>query len=90
MSSKSLSIPTEPSETYKELKAKADAEGLTVPEYMQREWEKSRPQVSPEELRERIKRRAPFFVGFDVVQAIHEGREERDAQIDEWLKDVGR
>ena len=90
MSSKSLSIPTEPSETYKELKAKADAEGLTVPEYLEREAEKKRPRFSEEELWDRIQRLAPLFAGLDAAELVRQARDEREAELDERLKDDGR
>ncbi len=90
MSSKSVPALTQRSEKYEELKARADAEGFTVPEYLDREWERTRPRFKVEELIERIERRAPSFVGFDVVQAVQSGRGERETQIDEWLKDVRR
>jgi hypothetical protein len=90
MSSRILSILNERSETYEKLKAEADAAGLTVPEYLDREWEKTRPRFTEEELWERIQRLAPLFAGLDAAELVREARDERDAQMDEWLKDVGR
>lgn len=86
MSSKSLPITSEPSETYRELKAEADAAGLSVPEYLDRQWEKSRPKLTKEELIERLRTRKR--VQIDAAELIRQGREERDVQVDEWLKEM--
>ena len=90
MSSKSVPLTFEPSETYLELKAKADAAGLTVPEYLDREWEKTRPRFTVEELWERIQRLAPLFAGLDAAELVRQARDEREAELEERLKDDGR
>jgi hypothetical protein len=78
------------SETYEQLKAEAEEAGLSLPEYVYREWEKTQPRFTRKEIIERIEARAPLFAGLDAAELVREGREERDAEIDGWLKDVGR
>ena len=61
---------------------------MSLPDYLHAEWEKTRPRFTREELMERLKNRAR--VPIDAAELIRQGREERDAQMDEWLKDVRR
>ena len=88
--SKPVLIPHAPSETYLALKARADAAGMSLPDYLDVEWEKTRPRFTKEELIERIRQRAHLFAGIDAAQLIREGREEREAQLDSLWDDVSR
>ena len=86
MNGKTVSILNQRSEKYEKLKAEADAAGLSVEESLYQEWDKTRPKFTIEELRERLRTRER--VKIDAAALIREGREERDAQVDEWLKDI--
>ncbi len=76
------------SERYQQLEAAAHAAGLSLPDYLDREWEKANPPLPKEQLIERMKTRTRVKV--DAAAAIREAREERDAQMDEWIKNVRR
>lgn len=86
--SKTVRIQYAASDTYLALKARANEAGMSLPDYLQAEWEKARPRFTKEELMTRIRQRAPLFAGFDAAEAIREGREERDTQIDAWVRDI--
>jgi hypothetical protein len=89
MSKTGLTLPA-PSAEYLALKASAEAAGMSLPEYLDAEWEKTRPQFTVEELTERIQRTAPLFAGLDAAELVREAREERDAELDSMLNDVLR
>ncbi len=90
MSSKIAPIANERQETYETLKARAAEAGLSLPDYLYQEWEKTRPRFTKKELIERMARRAPLFAGLDAAELIRQGREERETEMESWLKDVGR
>ena len=76
------------SERYQQLEAEAKAAGLSVPDYVHQQWVKENPPLTKEQLIERMKTRKR--VKIDAAELVRLGREERDAQIEETLKNVRR
>ena len=87
---KMVQIRNMPEKMHRTLKSRAAQAGMSLSGYLLRELKQSTERPTKEELLERARRRAPLMAGFDVVAAIREGREERDAQIDAWLDDIRR
>ena len=83
---KTVQIRNMPLEVHRKLKARAAQAGMSLSAYLLRELQKSAEKPTPEELMERIKRRQRFDI--DAAELIREGREERDAQIDVWVRDI--
>jgi len=85
---KMVQIRNMPEKMHRTLKARAAQAGMSLSEYLLRELRKSAERPTMEELIERAKRRREAFAGIDAAQLIREGREEREAQIDAWVKDI--
>jgi antitoxin FitA len=87
---KMVQIRNMPEKMHRLLKSRAAQAGMSLSEYLLRELKKSADRPTEAELWERIRKRAPAFAGFDAAEAIREGREERETQLAERLKDVRR
>lgn len=87
---KMVQIRNMPEKMHRTLKSRAAQAGMSLSAYLLRELKQSAERPTKEELMARAKKRAPLFAGFDAVEAIREGREEREAQIAAWADDVFR
>lgn len=85
---KMVQIRNMPEKMHRILKSRAAQEGMSLSAYLLRELKKTAGRPTEAELRERLSRRQRFDV--DAPALIQEARDERDGQIDEWLKDVRR
>jgi hypothetical protein len=74
-----------PEERLDELKRRADAEGLSVSEFLLRQSERAAPGVSRKERFERLKNLPRIDLGMSGADQVREAREEHDREIDEWL-----
>ena len=70
-----------PEDRHEQLKRRATAEGLSVSELLLRDAERTTPQVSQEELFERLKRRSRVDIGMSGADLVHAAREESDWEL---------
>src|SRR4051794_2834450 len=66
-----------PNDRHEQLKRRAAAEGLSVPQLLLRDAEQT-PRVSQEELFERLKRRSRADIGMSGAELVHAARQESD------------
>jgi hypothetical protein len=74
-----------PDDRHEELKRRAAAEGLSVSGLLLRETERMAPQISRQELIERLKTRSRPDIGMSGADLVRAGREERMQDLDEWF-----
>lgn len=74
-----------PEDRHEQLKRRAAAEGLSVPELLLRDSERNAPRISQKELFERLKNLPRIDLGGSGAEIVREAREEHDREIDEWL-----
>ena len=70
-----------PEDRHEQLKRRAEAEGLSVPELLLKEWERASPRISPEELFERLKNLPRIDIGMSGADLVHAAREEHDRDM---------
>jgi hypothetical protein len=70
-----------PDDRHEQLKRRAAAEGLSVPDYLLRETEPVTPRLSQKELFERLKRRSRIDIGMSGADLVHAAREEDDQEL---------
>jgi plasmid stability protein len=80
-----LQIRNVPDDLHRQLKARAALAGQSLSEYALGELRRSLAKPTRVEVLDRIARRASTRAGADIVDAIHAGREERDAALGERL-----
>jgi hypothetical protein len=74
-----------PNDRHEQLKRRATAEGLSVPELLLREAERLAPLISQTGLFERLKKLPRIDLGMSGADLVREAREAHDKEIDEWL-----
>ncbi len=74
-----------PDEYLEELRRRAEGEGLSVDEFILRETGLAVVGPPSEEFWGRLKNLPHIDLGISSADLIHELREERDRQLDEWL-----
>lgn len=75
--SKMIQLRGVPDALHRQLKARAAMSGLSLSDYLLREVRKAAEQPTPEEMRERLRRRPPYkgrTVPADAVRAERDGR----------------
>jgi len=70
-----------PEGRHEQLKRRAAAEGVSVPELLLRETEQTTPRISQRELYERLKRRSRVDIGMSGADLVHAAREESDREL---------
>jgi plasmid stability protein len=75
--SKMIQLRGVPEALHRQLKARAAMSGLSLSDYLLREVRKSAEQPTPEEMRERLRRRAPYKGKTSPTELIRAERDRR-------------
>lgn len=77
-----LQIRNVPENIHRKLKARAAEEGMSLSNYALRELRKSAERLTNKEIMERLAALPPINLGMSSAQAVREGREERERELD--------
>ena len=77
--SKMIQVRSVPDDLHRELVRRAEAQGMTLTDYVERILEREVARPSADEVFERIARRTPVDLGQSVAQILREERERRAA-----------
>lgn len=88
--SKTLQVRDLPDEVHERLTERAAKEGRSLSELVREVLTESAAQPTLAEMMERIAKRGPLGATMSGAEAVRLGREEREAEIDEWLDQRGQ